>query len=133
MEEINEVSDNDIVTEFSDKKVENLSPEERTAEYFQIKQTLKTLRGDLKDLKEEHPEYEDLKKLTEKAKKIRDKIKTNQDIHLINDKIEQLKDRSDLIKEIVKQQLLDGGLEEVKGEYKSLKLVKILKEVKNED
>lgn len=106
---------------------------DKISEYFQIKGTLKTLRGDLKDLKENHEDYDELKRLQEKVKLLRQRIKDNEDIHILEDKIGMLKERQDLIKEIIKAELIDSAEEEIKHDGRKLKLIQTLKEMKDEE
>lgn len=117
----------------SSKNVADLTSAERADEYFRIRSTLKTLRGDLKDLKDEHPDYEDLKKVVEKAKQVRMKIDSDENIHALKEKIGGLKERQELLKEIIKIQLIDEALDEVTNNGRKLKLVQVLKEMKDED
>lgn len=126
----------------ADKKVKPLeteeqveikeTPEARATEYFEIKETLKTLKEDLKDLKEQHLDHDELKEVTQKAKELRDNIKNDENIRIIQEKIETLKERTEMIKEIIKVELLENNQVEVKADGKKLKIVTVLKETKDD-
>jgi hypothetical protein len=123
---------NDIL-DTSNNDLDSLSSQERADEYFQIKKSLKTLRADLKDLKEEHEDTAELKELSEKVKSLRDKINNDESIYALKEKLATLKERQDLIKEIIKMQLLEESQEEIKVEGRKLKLIQVLKEMKDEE
>lgn len=102
-------------------------------EYFKTKETLKTLRNDLKDLKEEHPDFEEMEEFSKQLKEVREKINNDENIRIISDKISTLKERTDLLKEIIKMELKETEVTEVKMNGRKLKIVEVLKEMKDED
>ncbi len=101
-------------------------------EYFEIKGTIKTLRDDLKELKENHDDFEELEALNKKVKELRANIKNNEDIRIVEEKLSDLKERQNLLKEIIKVQLVEMNQEEVKQDGRKLKIVQVLKEMKDE-
>lgn len=119
------MSDNDDL--LSNDKID------KVAEYFKLKSTMKNLRNDLKDLKIQKDEYKELEELMKKVKPLREKLKEDETIKELTEKISLLKERGDLIKELIRIELLENALEEVKREGKKLKLVYILKELKDNE
>lgn len=107
--------------------------EDKATEYFQIKKTLKVLRGDLKQIKEDHEDFDELKRLKEKSKLLTKRIKDSEDVRILEDKIGMLRERQDLIKEIIKAELMEAEEEEIKRDGRKLKLVPTLKEMKDEE
>jgi hypothetical protein len=107
--------------------------EDRVAEYFELKEVAKTLRADRRDLKQQHPDYEELQKVKKEAKRLRDNIKNSEDILIIKEKLSQIKERMGLIKEIILNEMIESDQEEVKKEDRKLKIVPVLKDVKAED
>jgi predicted TIM-barrel fold metal-dependent hydrolase len=106
---------------------------DKVAEYFQLKNTAKTLRRDMKDLRTQHEDYEELEKLSKKVKELRDNIKNDQAIHELKEKIDQIKERMDLLKELIRVELIETAEEEVKKDGRKLKLVQVLKEMKEDE
>lgn len=123
---LNEVADADV----SD---EGMFEGSRVEEYFQIKKTLRLLRRDLREHTEDHDNYDEMKELNEKVKKLREKIKDEESIRALKEKIDTLKERQDLIKEIIKVELMETGQPEVKAEGRKLKLIEVLKDIKDEE
>ncbi|MDQ6985301.1 MAG: hypothetical protein Q9M91_05340 [Candidatus Dojkabacteria bacterium] len=116
------------------KKDDAQVPEgDKVAEYFQVQKTLKTLRKDLKEIKEQHPDYQELQTINKKVKELRDNINNDDEIKTLKDKVGQLKERHDLIKELIRIDLIETSTDHVKKEGKALKLVYVLKEVKEDD
>lgn len=106
---------------------------DNASEYFQLKNTLKTLRADLKDFQIQQEDYEELQKLIKKAKELREKVNDDENIKQTKEKISQLKERMDLLKELIRVDLIENALEEVKKDGKTLKLVYILKELTDKE
>ncbi len=115
-----------------EKPEEKISIETRVEEYFEAKKTLKNLRRDLKEIKENHPEFDELKQITEKAKIVRTKIKDDEEIKVLEEKTAGLKDRMDLLKEIIRAEMIEEDRTEITQDGQKLKLVPILKEIKEE-
>jgi len=116
-------TDNDLLVD------ENL---DKVSEYFKLKGVMRTLRNDLKDSKLQKPESKELDQLNKKIKKLREGIKEDETVKELTDKLQTSKERMDLIKELIRVELLDKGQEEVKKDGRKLKLVSTLKEVKDE-
>lgn len=106
---------------------------DKVDEYFKLKSTLKTLRTDLKDIQAQDEYYVELEKIMKRVKELREKIAGNKDIMDLKEKIQTTKERQDLIKELIRIELLDEGKEEVEKDDRKLKLLYILKELKNEN
>lgn len=106
---------------------------DRATEYFELKEQMRALRADLKDFQVQHEDYKELEELNKKVKVLREKIKDNEDIKTLKSKIDQIKERMDLIKELIRIELIDTAQEEVIREGKKLKLVYILKEMKDNE
>ncbi|MBE2280690.1 MAG: hypothetical protein IAE91_09880 [Ignavibacteriaceae bacterium] len=104
---------------------------DKVEEYFKMKDILRTLRNDLKDLKLQNPEVEELDKLSKRVKEIREKIKDDESIKALEEKISTSKERMDLIKELIRIDLLEKAQEEVKRNGRKLKVVSVLKEMKD--
>lgn len=106
---------------------------DKLEEYFKTKETVKTLRVDLKDLKEEHPDFKEMEELNKQVKNLREKIKNDENIRIVSDKISTLKERMDLLKEIIKMEMKETENTEVKMNGRKLKIVEVLKEMKDEE
>ncbi|HEX9804640.1 MAG TPA: hypothetical protein VGA67_03085, partial [Candidatus Dojkabacteria bacterium] len=104
---------------------------DRATEYFELKRVKKTLSDDLKDLTQNHENFEEAEKMKKELKILRDKINDNEDIRLIKEKVATIKERMELIKEIIKNELMETEEKEVKREGRKLKLVEVLKEMKD--
>lgn len=119
----------------NEDNIEILSDENpnRVEEYFKTKEVLRTLKDDLKELKENNDDVKKLKEMDKEIKPLKERIKNNEDMKIINNKIAGLKERMDLLKEIIKKELMETSQEEVKMDGRKLKLVQVLKEMKDED
>jgi|SRR5690606_669014 len=119
----------------SDDNVDVLTNEniDKVEEYFRLKGVIKTLRNDLKDYKAQHEATEELDKLTKKAKELRERIKEDETVRQLEEKISTTKERIELVKELIRLELLENAQEEVKKNGRKLKLVYILKELKDEE
>lgn len=106
---------------------------DKVEEYFKLKGVMRTLRNDLKDLKAQSEDYAELTKIVKKAKELRDKIKEDENIKNITEKLEVTKERVELLKELIRIELLETAQEEVKRNGRKLKIVNILKEMKDEE
>ncbi len=105
---------------------------DKVEEYFKMKDAIRTLRNDLKDIKLQKPEIQELDKLQKKVKEIRDEIKEDENIKTLSEKISTTKERMDLLKELIRIDLLERAQEEVKRNGRKLKIVSILREMKDE-
>lgn len=123
----NETQDETIKTD-----VEVGENPDRLEEYFQIKDTLRTLRKDLRDMKDEHPDAEELKQVSKKAKELRENVKNEEDIRIVTEKISSLKERQDLLKEIIKAEMVENEQTEIKVNGRKFQLVEVLKETRDE-
>ncbi len=106
---------------------------DKVEEYFKTKSQLKTMRGDLKDIKTQMDDFIEMEKIGKKARELRDKLKADETIHEMSEKISMLKERMDLLKEMIRIDLIDSGKEEVKKDGRKLKLVYIVKEGKDDN
>ncbi len=104
---------------------------DKVEEYFKMKDIMRTLRNDLKDLKLQKPEIEELDKILKRAKELREKIKEDESIKALEEKISTSKERMDLIKELIRIDLLEKAQEEVKRNGRKLKVVSVLKEMRD--
>lgn len=106
---------------------------DKAKEFFQLKKTSTNLRRDLKDFKIQHPNYKELEDLRKKTKELRDEMNEQEEIRELSDKLKQIKERMDLIKEMLRIEMIENAQEEVKEDGKILKLVYIVKEIKDKD
>lgn len=104
---------------------------DKVEEYFKMKDIMRNLRNDLKDLKLQNPDIEELDKLTKRVKEIREKVKEEESIKLLEEKISNSKERLDLLKELIRIDLLEKAQEEVKRNGRKLKVVSVLKEMRD--
>lgn len=102
-------------------------------EYFDLKEQIKTLRADLKDITTQHEHFQEREELKKKVKLLNEEIKDDEDIKGLKAKIDQIKERMDLLKELIRIELIDTAQEEVKKDGRKLKLVYVLKEMKDEN
>jgi hypothetical protein len=118
-----------------DEFIQNLSADgiDKTKEYFKIKKALKDLRNDIKDLTTQHEDYEESQKLAKKLKELRDRIKSDEKIKELSERSPVLKERGELLKEMIRIELIENAMEEVKSEGKKLKLVYVLKELRDDE
>jgi len=106
---------------------------DKVDEYFKMKDVMRTLRGDVKDMKLQRPESKELEQVSKKAKQLRDEIKADEAIRAADEKIQVAKERMDLLKELIRIELLDKGQNEVIKNGKKLKLVSIIREDKAQE
>lgn len=104
---------------------------DRVEEYFKTKGILKTLRGEMKDIKSQMEEFIEMEKIGKKARELREKLKADETIHEMSEKIGSLKERMDLLREMIRIDLMETGKEEVKRDGRKLKLQYVLKEGKD--
>jgi len=104
---------------------------DKVDEYFTTKRVIKDLRAELKEFKESHEEYLEADKLSKKLKNLRDKINNQTEVRILSEKIATLTERLELLKEIIKVQLIELEQEEIKHDGRKLKLVKVLKEMRD--
>jgi len=115
---------NDLLTNENLDKVE---------EYFKLKGVIRTLRNDLKDHKVQMPDNQELDKLSKKVKELREKVKDDETVKTLTEKMMVTKERVELIKELIRIELLETSKDEVKRNGRKLKLVHILKEMKDQE
>jgi len=115
---------NDLLTDENLDKVE---------EYFKLKGVMRTLRNELKDHKMQMPEYKEFDDLSKKVKELREKIKDEETVKLLSEKMLVTKERVELLKELIRIELLETAKEEVKRNGRKLKLVHILKEMRDQE
>lgn len=101
--------------------------EEKIAEYFEIKGTIKTLREDLKEMIEEHELTEQIDQLKKDLKELREKLAEQEDLQIIKDKIKTLQERQDLIKEIILVEMRESGQEKVEYQGNEILITQALK------
>lgn len=110
-----------------------MDKEEKLIEYFQIIDTIKTLRADLKDFKDNHPLTEKIAEIQKQLKEFRDELRDDEGVVAIENKLKGLKERQGLIREIILVHMKESG--ETKLEFngneilisESLKFKKIKK------
>ncbi|MEP7103132.1 MAG: hypothetical protein ABI721_00280 [Candidatus Dojkabacteria bacterium] len=105
---------------------------DKVEEYFKLKGVIKTLRNDLKDIKDSLEAQIELEKINKKVKELRDKVKGDETVFELSEKLSTTRERLDLIKELIRIDLIETAQEEVKRDGKKLKLVHVLKEVKDD-
>jgi len=133
-----EVLDNSDVLDtagVSEEDLGMLSDEnlDKVEEYFRLKGVMRTLRNDLKDHKAQMPDNQELDKLTKKVKELREKVKDDETVKTLTEKMQTTKERVELLKELIRIELLETAKDEVKRHGRKLKLVHILKEMKDQD
>lgn len=106
---------------------------DRVEQYFELKELAKTLRQDIKDMKEQHDDWEELQELKKQVKDINENIKGMEDIRIVDEKLKGVKEKMGLIKEIIMTELIETGAEEVKKDGRKLKLVQTIKEMKDDN
>lgn len=106
---------------------------DKVEEYFKVKGIIRNLRNDLKDFKSQHEVTQELEKLIKKVKELRERIKEDETVKDLEEKISTTRERLDLIKEMIRLELLENSQEEVKKNGRKLKLIYILKELKDEE
>lgn len=105
---------------------------DKVEEYFKIKGVIRTLRNDLKDHKIQMEEHEELDKIQKIIKELREKIKDHETVKEMTEKMQTMKETMELLKELIRIELLETAKEEVKKDGRKLKLVSILREMKDE-
>lgn len=150
MSDIDQTKEEDILvaeTETSEpveaEEIDNTSPDnddllanpnlDKVEEYFRLKDSLRVLRNDIKDIKLQQPEVQEMEQLMKKVKEIRENIKEEESIKNMTEKMQVVKERMDLLKEIIRIELLDKAQEEVKRNGRKLKIVSILREMKDDE
>jgi len=98
-------------------------------EYFKCKDNISLLRQDLKDYKEQMNEYIELKELEKKTKELREQIKANETIQNIQEKIATERERMELLKELIRIEMLESAQTEITFKDRKLKLINIIKEL----
>lgn len=106
---------------------------DKVEEYFKAKDIIRNLKKDIADLKMQDPDTEELNKHIKKAKELREKINDNETIKELTEKVSTTKERQDLLKELIRIDLLEKAQEEVKRNGKKLKIVNVLKEMKDQE
>ena len=106
---------------------------DKVEEYFKMKDAIRVLRNDLKDLKVQKAENQELEKLLKKVKELREDVKDDENIKTLAEKIMTMKERMDLLKELIRIELLDKAQEEVKRNGRKLRIVSILREMKDQE
>jgi hypothetical protein len=125
--------DNQIKDDSQYTDIVGMTFEERLDEFFKLKGVLKTLRNDLKDLKVQNEFYSEWEELAKKAKELSDIIKEDENIRLVREKISTVNERMALIKELIRIDMIEKGMEEFKKDGKKLRLVNVVKEMKDDD
>lgn len=105
------------------------------SEYLKAKDDLKILRDELRGLKEDHDDYDELVELTKKVKELKEKIEGNDEIEKLKEKIKDQKERADLVAVVLAQMIMEEQLTLFEGqnvlgltyEDKVFKLVEKLK------
>lgn len=105
---------------------------DKVEEYFKIKDEIRTFNSDFKDQKIALEQTEQIENLMKKVRDLREEISQNESIRIIKDKLLTLKERKALLLELIRIELLENGQDEIKRRGKKLKLVNIMKELKDE-
>jgi chromosome segregation ATPase len=101
---------------------------DKVDEYFKLKSSIRALRADLKDIKDKKDNTQEIERLTKKIKHLRDEMKSDEDVKELYEKITTTKERMDLLKELIRIELLEKSQEEIERDGRKLKIVNILKE-----
>lgn len=104
-------------------------------EYFKLKETIKVLNSQLKEAKNASlspEEIADHNNMMQKINRYRERIAGNETVNTLRDKISFEKERLELVRELIRLELLELGKEEIEKNGKKLKLKTILKELKAE-
>ncbi len=104
-----------------------MEQEARLDEYFEIKDTVSTLRADLKDFVDNHPMTEKINELKKELKGLKEELADDDGYVAIKGKIKGLKDRQDLIKEIILAEMKESGVKTVKHGENEIVIVESLK------
>lgn len=131
------INDSDVLDTagVSEEDLGMLSDEnlDKVEEYFRLKGVMRTLRNDLKDHKAQMTDNQELDQLSKKVKELREKVKDDETVKTLTEKMQTTKERVELLKELIRIELLETAKEEVKRHGRKLKLVHILKEMKDQD
>lgn len=105
---------------------------DKVEEYFRLKGVGRTLRNDLKDAKIQIDKTEEIEKLMKKVKELKEEVKNDETVKTLTEKLSVNKERMELLKELIRIELLESAQEEVKRNGRKLKIMNILKEMKDE-
>lgn len=97
-------------------------------EYFKIKKSLKEINADIKDAKKSHELTEEIEEMSKKLKETKTKLANDPILNDLKEDADALKERFVLLKDIIKQELIDEGKEQVEYEGKVIKLIQVMKE-----
>lgn len=90
-------------------------------EYFELRDQIRTIKADLKDLIDNHDNTERIEELKKEMKELKEQMKEDEGITAIQDKIKDLKERQDLLKEIILVEMKESGQEKI--EYKGNEII----------
>jgi len=102
-------------------------------DYFKVKRLLKELNADLRDAKKNHELAEEIEELSKKLKKLRRDLMADQLIDELKEEIDTHKERMSLLKDIIKQEMIETETETVPFDGRVLKLVPTMKEGKDQE
>ena len=122
-----------IIGEIAFLKHRMFEQKQKYLDSIELKEGLKTLKGDKQDILENLEGYEEYEQKKKELKVLKDTIDNLEDVRIITEKISTLKERMDLLKEIIKAELIEMNASEIKKDGRKLKIMQILKEMKNED
>ncbi len=108
-----------------------MTAESRLEEFFSLQQLARTLRKELRDLKCQSEFFNEWEELTRKATELSKKMKEEDNIKYIKEKLSNVKERIGLITELIKLDMIKNGKEEIEKNGKKLKILTVVKEVKN--
>ena len=106
--------------------------QENVKEYFKVKRTLKELNADLRDAKKNHVMQEELEEVNKKVKQLRKELMSDPIVLDLKDEVDVLKERFSLLKDIIKQEMIDQKTDEVQFEGRKIKIIQVMKEVRDQ-
>ncbi len=102
-------------------------------EYFKLKKSIKELNGDIRDAQKNHALAEEIEEASKKLKEARAHLSSDPMITDLKEEVDAMKERFNLIKDIIKQELIDEGQDRVEYDGRVISLVKVMKEGKDEE
>ncbi|MBP9758203.1 hypothetical protein KBD45_00780 [Candidatus Dojkabacteria bacterium] len=82
-------------------------------EYFELRDQIRTIKADLKDLVDDHEVTERIDELRKEMKELKGQMEEDEGIVAIQNKIKDLKERQDLLKEIILVEMKESGQDKI--------------------
>jgi cell fate (sporulation/competence/biofilm development) regulator YlbF (YheA/YmcA/DUF963 family) len=112
---------------------QEITLDQHCADYLEAKTQIRTLKQELKEIKDVTDDIEELEDLTIRVKELREKVNSDPDVKTIMDKLDTVKNRLDLKGEIIAELLkaqqltifvMDSGEFSLASKLKFKKVVK---------